>query len=79
MNHVVESCGRVVPALDFSSQPSAMPCAPQVEGLSAGVSACGQPTVTRIHPRDGQTESFGIFATPALAAHFMKTFGGARS
>lgn len=77
MNHVVESSGRVVPALDFSVP--AMPCAPHVEGLSAGVSACGQPTVTRTHPLDGRPESFGVFASPALAAHFLKTFGGPRS
>lgn len=64
----------MVPALDFT--PSGIPPTPQIAGLSLGTSRCGQPTVTSINPTDGLPESWGIFATPALAAHCLKTFGG---
>ena len=77
MNHLVEASGRVVPALDFT--PTDIATAPRIEGLSPGTTRCGQPTVTRINPTDGLPESFGVFASPAIAAHFLKTFGGARA
>jgi hypothetical protein len=78
LNHIVEPSGRMVPALDFSAPVVVSPLARSLDGLQIGVSACGQPTVSRIHPVDGRPESFGIFATPALAEHFLKTFGGAQ-
>lgn len=76
MKHIIEPSGRMVPALDFSPALAAIPAAPVIDGLSLGTAPSGLPTVSRIHPVDGLPEGFGIFATPELAAHFHKTFGG---
>jgi hypothetical protein len=76
MRHLIEPSGRMVPALDFDAPAVVSTLATPVAGLELGLSACGQPTVSRIHPVDGKPEGFGIFATPALAEHFMRTFSG---
>lgn len=79
MKHLIEPSGRMVPALDFSPALAAIPAAPVIDGLELAAAPSGLPTLTRINPRDGLPEGFGIFATPELAAHCLATFGGRRA